>query len=130
MLKVGDKAPIDNAELAGKYLVLYFYPKDDTPGCTREAGSIRDVRGELDALDVKVVGVSKDSPASHQKFIKKYDLNFTLRSDAEGKLAEAFGVKSRSTFLIDPKGVIIHVWPNVTPDHHGEEIVERVKREK
>ena len=131
MLKVGDKAPvievkdINNekvslADLSDQYVVLYFYPKDDTPGCTKEACSFRDWNAELKKLGVKVVGVSKDSVTSHKKFIEKYELNFDLWSDEDHQLIEAFGAwqkKSmmgkeymgtvRSTFVIDPKGIIL-----------------------
>ena len=134
MLKVGDKAPvievkdINNekvslADLSDQYVVLYFYPKDDTPGCTKEACSFRDWNAELKKLGVKVVGVSKDSVTSHKKFIEKYELNFDLWSDEDHQLIEAFGAwqkKSmmgkeymgtvRSTFVIDPKGIVLRVW--------------------
>ena len=149
MLKIADKAPtkikilddegekVSLEDLAGKYVVLYFYPKDDTPGCTKEACSIRDWKDDLKRMGVQIVGVSKDSPASHQKFMEKYKLNFRLWSDQKHELMKAFGVwqrKSfmgrsymgalRSTFAINPKGKIIHVWGKVTPDDHGEEIYD------
>ena len=146
MLKVGDKAPvievkdINNekvslADLSDQYVVLYFYPKDDTPGCTKEACSFRDWNAELKKLGVKVVGVSKDSVTSHKKFIEKYELNFDLWSDEDHQLIEAFGAwqkKSmmgkeymgtvRATFVIDPKGIILRVWDKVNPPEHGQEI--------
>ena len=151
MLKVGDKAPvievkdINNekvslADLSDQYVVLYFYPKDDTPGCTKEACSFRDWNAELKKLGVKVVGVSKDSVTSHKKFIEKYELNFDLWSDEDHQLIEAFGAwqkKSmmgqeymgtvRSTFVIDPKGIILRVWDKVNPPDHGQEIHEFIK---
>ena len=155
MLKKGDKAPfsvkvrdsegnmISLKDLLGSWVVLYFYPKDDTPGCTKEACSIRDWKSDIAQLGAKVIGVSKDTPASHLKFIKKYQLNFILWSDEEHKLMEAFGVWQkkkfmgreymgtvRSTFAIDPKGTIIHVWEKVTPDNHGEEIYNYFKNLK
>lgn len=147
MLKIGDKAPaavkvldsggepVSLAGLRGKRVLLYFYPKDNTPGCTKEACSIRDWRNELRKLGVEIIGVSKDSPKSHQGFIGKYKLNFSLWSDPDHKLMEAFGTwqkkkfmgraytgTTRSSFAIDPRGRVIHVWEKVTPDNHGEEI--------
>ena len=152
MLEKGDKVPLSislkNAEgekvclkeSLGKYVVIYFYPKDDTPGCTKEACSIRDLRGEIKKLGAEVIGVSKDSPTSHKKFINKYKLNFTLWSDENLELMKVFGVWQkkkfmgreymgtvRATFVIDKKGKIIKVWEKVTPDKHGEEIVEFLK---
>ena len=151
MLKVGDKAPVievkdinnENvslADLSGQYVVLYFYPKDDTPGCTKEACSFRDWNAELKKLGVKVVGGSKDSVTSHKKFVDKYSLNFDLWSDEDHQLIEAFGAwqkKSmmgqeymgtvRSTFVIDPKGVILRVWDQVNPPEHGQEIHDFIK---
>jgi thioredoxin-dependent peroxiredoxin len=152
MLTSGKKAPLDILikdsegkavslrEKLGSWVVLYFYPKDDTPGCTKEACSLRDVRGELRRLGVEVIGVSKDSPKSHKKFIEKYQLNFTLWSDEERLLMEAFGTWAekrfmgrtymgtlRSTFLIDPRGVISHVFEKVSPEEHGEEVLEMLE---
>ena len=151
MLKVGDKAPVievkdinnENvslADLSGQYIVLYFYPKDDTPGCTKEACSFRDWNAELKKLGVKVVGVSKDSVTSHKKFVNKYSLNFDLWSDEDHQLIEAFGAWQkknmmgqeymgtvRSTFVIDPKGVILRVWDQVNPPEHGQEIHDFIK---
>ncbi len=151
MLKVGDKVPvievkdINNekvslADLDGQYVVLYFYPKDDTPGCTKEACSFRDWNAELKKIGVKVVGVSKDSAASHKKFIEKYELNFDLWSDEDHQLIEAFGAWQkknmmgreymgtvRSTFVIDPKGVVLRVWDKVNPPEHGEEVYNFIK---
>lgn len=141
MLEVGDKAPKEIAnKIKGKWTVIYFYPKDDTPGCTKEACSIRDYNSEIAALGARVIGVSKDGEASHQKFIKKYKLPFELWSDEEHKLMDEFGVwqeKSlyghkymgtvRATFLIDPKGKIVHIWPKVAPTDHGQEIIEKLK---
>jgi thioredoxin-dependent peroxiredoxin len=151
MINIGQKAPTikikdENGNLVsikdylGKYLVLYFYPKDDTPGCTVEACNVRDYLGDIKRAGAMIVGVSKDSQADHQKFIKKFDLNFPLWSDKDRKLIEKFGVweeKSmygkkymgivRSTFIIDPKGVVVHTWPKVTPKDHGLEILEKLK---
>lgn len=127
----------------GRWVVLYFYPKDDTPGCTAEACSFRDASAELQQLGATVVGVSKDSVASHQKFASKYDLNFPLWSDPDHQLLEAFGAWGekkfmgrlfmgiiRSTFVIDPNGVVVASFPKVTPKNHGSEIVEFLKKKR
>jgi len=111
--------------------VLYFYPKDDTPGCTREACGFRDDLGKFEALGVRVVGVSPDKPESHTRFRSKYGLNFTLLSDAEKTLADACGVWvkkqnygreymgiERSTFLVDGAGKVRKVWRGVRVDGH------------
>ena len=123
------------AKLKGKPFILYFYPKDDTSGCTLEACGFRDQLPAFKKLGVTVIGVSKDSLASHEKFAKKYDLTFPLASDAEGKACEAFGVwvqKSmygrtymgiqRSTFLIDAEGQVSAVWRKVSVPGHIEAI--------
>jgi peroxiredoxin Q/BCP len=152
LLKAGNRAPlsvsiVDSNEkevslkdYLGKWVVLYFYPKDDTPGCTKEACSIRDIRGDIKKTGADVIGVSKDSPKSHLKFIDKYKLNFTLWSDPEHKLMEAFGSWQekkfmgrtymgtlRTTFIIDPQGTIAHVFEKVTPDTHGDDILAVLK---
>ncbi|NCN82332.1 MAG: peroxiredoxin [Candidatus Pacebacteria bacterium] len=112
----------------GHYTVLYFYPKDDTPGCTKEACSFRDAEAEMQKLGVTVIGISPDKPESHQKFQKKYSLSFPLWSDPDHKLAEAFGAWGgkilRSTFIIDSKGKIAAVWPKVKPAEHATEVLE------
>ncbi len=118
-----------------KNVVLYFYPKDDTPGCTREACDFRDALPELTRKDVVVLGVSKDGVASHEKFASKYELPFPLLSDAQGDVAERYGVwkeKSlygrtalgieRTTFLIDKEGVLRKVFPKVRVEGHVDEI--------
>jgi peroxiredoxin Q/BCP len=121
----------------GKWVVLYFYPKDDTPGCTVEACSLRDARDDIAALGAEVIGISKDEPSSHDKFKAKYSLNFTLLSDPEGKTIEAYGAWGkkmfgkegilRKTFLIDPAGQVVKVWGKVTPLGHGEQVIEALK---
>ena len=124
-------------DLKGKKAVLYFYPKDDTPGCTTESCGFRDAFPEFDKLGVTIIGVSKDSPESHDKFKKKYQLNFPLASDTDGKVCEAFGVwqeKSmmgkkymgidRSTFLIDENGKIARIWRKVKVNGHVDEVKE------
>jgi thioredoxin-dependent peroxiredoxin len=118
--------------LRGRYVVLYFYPKDDTPGCTKEACELRDAFPRFSDADATILGVSADSVASHQKFKTKYSLPFTLLADTNKTLADAFGVwkqKSmygrtflgieRTTFLIDPRGIIAHVWHKVKVGGHA-----------
>jgi len=131
----GDR--ISLASFAGKWIVLYFYPKDDTPGCTTEACSLRDARDDLTDLGAEVVGISKDEPEEHQKFKTKFNLNFTLLSDPSGKTIEAYGAWGpkmfgkvgiqRKTFLIDPNGMVQKVYGRVTPQGHGQKVVEDLK---
>jgi len=121
----------------GKWLVLYFYPKDDTPGCTTEACSFRDEYQYIQEQGAEVIGISKDNPASHKKFAEKYNLNFTLLSDESGEVIEAYGAWGersmygrkfmgiiRSTFIIDPKGNIVKEYPKVTPKAHAAQVVK------
>lgn len=123
-------------DLLGQPLVLYFYPKDDTPGCTSEASQFRDIYKQFQKKNARVVGVSRDSVESHQKFKKKYSIPFALLADTESKLCDAFGVIvektmygkkrlgiQRSTFSIDEKGKIVNVWPRVSVDEHAEEVL-------
>jgi peroxiredoxin Q/BCP len=126
------------ADSAGKYLILYFYPKDDTPGCTKEAIGFSEARTAFDAQNAMVVGVSRDTVKKHDKFIGKYDLRIPLISDEEGSLCEAFGTwveKSmygktymgieRATFLISPEGKVLHIWRKVkVPGHVGEVLAQ------
>ena len=147
-LKEGDKAPffkginqdgkeITSEDFKGKKLVLYFYPKDNTPGCTAEACSLRDGRDTLRRMGFEVVGVSPDSEKSHQGFIAKQGLNFTLLADTDKKIAEAYGVWGekkfmgrtfmgilRTTFVIDEQGVIEKIFDKVRTKDHFEQIVE------
>ncbi len=147
-LQSGDKAPdftlpadnnneISLSGLKGKKVVLYFYPKDDTPGCTTEACDFRDNLGKLEKQGVTVIGVSKDTVAKHDKFKAKHDLNFPLVSDEEGTLCEAYGVWveknmygrkymgiERATFLIDEKGKIEQVWRKVKVKGHVQAIMD------
>lgn len=126
------------SDYAGQWLVLYFYPKDDTPGCTTEACSLRDSRDDLTALGAQVIGVSKDPASDHDKFKAKYDLNFTLLSDPDALAIEAYGAWGkkqfgregilRKTFIINPEGVVVKAYGRVTPAGHGEQIVEELKR--
>ncbi len=151
ILSPGDKAPhfslpastgetISLSEAAGRRVVLYFYPKDDTPGCVKEACSFRDANDELRAAGVEVLGVSADSLKSHQRFVDKYELNFPLLSDEEKTVSTAYGAwgektawgkttvgMRRMTFLIDEEGVIRKVWPKVRPEGHAEEVLKAVK---
>jgi len=124
------------AEYKGKWVVLYFYPKDDTPGCTTEACNFRDNLPKFHGLDAEIIGISKDSVQSHQKFAKKYDLPFIILSDKDGKVCELYGVwreKSmygktymgivRSSFLIEPQGIIAKVYPKVNVKEHADELL-------
>lgn len=125
------------ADYKGKWLVLYFYPKDDTPGCTTEACAMRDARDDLTSLGAEVVGVSRDEAASHDKFKAKYNLNFTLLSDPEKVVMEAYGAWGkkqfgregvlRKTFIINPEGQVVKAYGRVTPLGHGEQIVADIK---
>ncbi len=123
----------------GKWVVLYFYPKDDTPGCTTEACSFRDDYSAYEKAGVTILGVSKDSPKSHAKFKAKYQLPFTLLADEEHKVAELYGVWGRkkymgkeydgmfrTTYLIDPEGKIIKVFENVKPADHSAEVLAAI----
>jgi peroxiredoxin Q/BCP len=122
------------ADVVGKKVVLlYFYPKDDTPGCTKEACGFRDRISELKKENVEVVGVSFDSSESHQKFISKYNLNFPLLADTDGTIADAYGVRmtgknmaKRTSFLIGRDGKIAHVTDNMNADTHLSEMKEAV----
>lgn len=116
-----------------KWLVLYFYPKDDTPGCTVEACSLRDANDEIIALGAEVVGISKDDQDSHRKFKAKHKLNFTLLSDPSGQTIEAYGAwgpkmfgkvgVQRKTYIINPDGEIVKTYGRVTPLGHGEQVI-------
>lgn len=148
MLKVGDAAPsfrlasnggdtIDSASLRGRRHVIYFYPKDDTPGCTREACAFRDQQPDFSRLQVPVFGVSGDTAKAHDRFVAKHGLNFPLLADPEHALLEAYGVwveKSlygrkyfgiqRCTFVVDAKGRIEQVWEKVSPDSHARQVLD------
>jgi len=151
-LKTGDTAPgftmptdkggsVSLANLKGKNVVLYFYPKDDTPGCTIEAREFRDLKGEFDKNNAVIIGVSKDSVASHDKFKEKFCLPFILASDEDLTVCNAYGVwveKSmygkkymgidRVTFLIDATGKVAQIWPKVKVEGHAVEVLEAVKK--
>lgn len=126
------------ADYRGKWLILYFYPKDDTPGCTTEACGFRDARDGLTDLGAEVVGISKDEPSLHNKFKAKYNLNFTLLSDVAGQTIEAYGAWGkkmfgkegilRKTFIINPEGQVVKVYGRVTPLGHGEQVINELKQ--
>ena len=151
-LEVGDKAPsftlptdgggtISLKDLKGETVILYFYPKDDTSGCTKEACGFRDALPDFSKAKAKVVGVSKDPVKKHDKFKEKYDLNFPLASDEDGAVCDAYGSwveKSmygrkymgidRSTFLIDGKGVIRAIWRKVKVPGHVDEVLKAAQK--
>ena len=148
MLTIGTQAPdftlfdkdgnaVSLSDFLGKRVVLYFYPKDNTPGCTRQACAFAGAYKEFEARDVVVIGISRDSVASHQKFAEKYELPFILLSDPDRQAIEAYGVWQekknygkvsmgvvRSTYLIDAEGKIEAVMPKVKPDTNAAEILE------
>ena len=139
-LPTNDEGEVSLAALKGKPFVLYFYPKDDTPGCTKEACGFRDALPDFSKLDTDVIGVSKDSVAKHDKFIAKHGLNFRLASDEDDDVCERFEVWKekrmygrtymgieRSTFLIDGDGVIRRAWRKVRVSGHVEEVLSAVK---
>ena len=152
MLEVGTKAPeftlpdkdgnpVSLSDFLGKKVVLYFYPKDNTPGCTKQACAFAASYEGFKAKDVAVIGVSKDSVASHQKFAAKYDLPFLLLSDPELQAIQAYGVWQekklygkvsmgvvRSTYLIDEQGVIARVMPKVKPDTNAADILAALEQ--
>lgn len=154
MIDVNQKAPeftlpddqgnkVSLADYQGRHVVLYFYPKDDTPGCTKEACAFSDGLSQFNDMDVAILGVSKDSVEKHRKFKAKYDLKFPLLSDADDTVCEDYGVwneKSmygktfmgidRTTFLIGPDGFVRHVWTKVKVDGHADEIAETIQNFK
>jgi peroxiredoxin Q/BCP len=139
-LKADDGSKVKLSDLKGHPIVIYFYPKDDTPGCTKEACAFRDRSKELEKLGAKVFGVSPDSVESHVKFKEKYKLNFPLLADTDHEVAEKFGAwreknmygkKSmgiqRSTYLIDATGKVAKLWKKVSVDGHDEQVIEALK---
>jgi len=122
----------------GKWIVLYFYPKDDTPGCTTQACSLRDARDTLAEMGAEIIGISKDDANSHEKFKAKYSLNFTLLTDLEGEVIEKYGAWGkkmygregilRKTFIINPEGQVMKVYGRVTPMGHGEQVIDELKK--
>ena len=148
MVEVGQEAPeftlpdqggepVTLSELRGRPVVLYFYPKSDTPGCTTQACGIRDNRADYERAGAKVVGVSPDTVAAQRKFADKYSLDFTLLADENHSVAELYGVwgekkmygktymgVQRATFIIDPDGVVAHVIPKASPKTHDEVVLD------
>jgi peroxiredoxin len=151
MLKAGDVAPdfilpdadmsmTDSATLAGSPYVIYFYPKDDTPGCTMEGLEFTELMSDFEAIGAAVIGVSKDTCVSHAAFRDKYGLSIRLLADVEGQLCEAYGVWQekekngekkmgivRSTFVVDPSGQVRHAIYDVKPKGHAEQVLELVR---
>ena len=151
-IEVGKKAPaftltaddgkkVRLSDLKGRPVVLYFYPKDDTPGCTKEACAFRDRQAEIEQLGAKVLGVSPDTVESHVKFRDKFNLNFPLLADPDHAVAEKYGAwreknmygkKSmgvqRSTYLIDADGKVAKVWQRVQVDGHDDQVIEALKQ--
>ncbi len=147
-LQVGDAAPAFNlvdqyskpqqlADYTGKWVVLYFYPKDDTPGCTTEACSFRDDIFKIRALGAEVLGISLDSAESHAEFAKKHGLPFPLLADTEAKVAEAYGVLTsmgpvkyakRHTFIVSPDGKLAKIYRDVDPKAHSAEVIAELGR--
>ncbi len=147
-LKIGDKAPnfsskdqngnpIHLSDFVGKKVVLYFYPKDDTPGCTEQACNLRDNMDRLKAAGFTILGVSIDDEKAHQKFIKKHELNFTLIADVDKSIVESYGVwveksmygkkymgTARTTFIIDEEGVIIDIIEKVKTKEHTDQLIK------
>ena len=146
-LEPGAKAPEFSVETTlgtkqlssyrGKHLVLYFYPKDDTPGCTNEAKDFSDLADDFEAANAAILGISRDSLTRHQKFAKKHGLQIELGSDESGSFCEAYGVWveknlygrtymgiARSTFLIDPKGILTRIWPKVRVKGHAQDVLD------
>ncbi|MEE9381122.1 MAG: thioredoxin-dependent thiol peroxidase [Hyphomonadaceae bacterium] len=128
------------ADYTGRWLVLYFYPKDDTPGCTKEALAFTELSASFDLAGADILGISKDTPVKHDKFITKHDLNIRLASDEDGTICEAYGVWveknmygrkymgiERATFLISPDSKIEHVWRKVKVASHAEDVLATLK---
>jgi peroxiredoxin Q/BCP len=135
-----DQGSVTLSGFRGRNVIVYFYPKDDTPGCTREACAFQEAEADFSGADAVVIGISKDSAASHGKFRQKYKLGFPLVADTDGKICEAFGVWvekmnygktymgiERSTFLIDKQGVVRKVWRKVKVDGHAAKVLEALK---
>ncbi len=115
--------PVKTTDLLGGPLILYFYPKDDTPGCTSEASQFRDSYRQFQEKNARIVGVSRDSVESHQRFKQKFAIPFALLADTESKLYNALGVSARTTFLIDASGKITKIWPKVNVNEHAEDVL-------
>ena len=149
-LETGAKAPdfsiettLGTKQLAsyqGKYLILYFYPKDDTPGCTSEAIDFSNLNKEFEAANAAILGISRDSLTRHEKFTQKHGLQVELGSDEDGNVCETYGAWieknmygrtymgiSRSTFLIDPEGILTRIWPKVRVKGHARDVLDSLK---
>ena len=151
-LSIGDKAPdfsipsnggetVSLSDFEGRHLVLYFYPKDDTPGCTKEAIGFTESKAEFDKLNTSIVGISKDTPAKHDKFIAKHGLKIGLGSDESGEMIESYGVWveknmygkkymgiERATYLISPDGTILDIWRKVRVKDHVAAVLTAVQK--
>ena len=151
-LSIGDKAPNFSmpsdgggtaalSDFKGRYLVLYFYPKDDTPGCTKEAIGFTESKSDFEALNTSILGISKDTPAKHDKFIAKHDLKVGLGSDESGEMIERYGVWveknmygkkymgiERATYLIGPDGTILEIWRKVRVKDHVSNVLTAVQK--
>ena len=151
-LSIGDKAPdfsmpsdgggtVSLSDFKGRHLVLYFYPKDDTPGCTKEAIGFTESKAKFDTLNTAIIGISKDTPAKHDKFIAKHDLKVNLGSDESGEMIESYGVWveknmygkkymgiERATYLIGPDGIILEIWRKVRVKDHVVTVLTAVKK--
>jgi len=151
-LSIGDKAPnfslpsdrdgtVSLSDFKGRYLVLYFYPKDDTPGCTKEAIGFTESKAEFDTLNASILGVSKDTPAKHDKFIAKHSLKVGLGSDESGEMIESYGVWveknmygkkymgiERATYLIGPDSNILEIWRKVRVKDHVSAVLTAVQK--
>jgi peroxiredoxin Q/BCP len=149
LLTAGERAPeitarrrdgstLTLSSLRHRYVLVYFYPKDDTPGCTAEACALNDNLAALSESGADVIGVSTDSWDSHQRFSEKYGLEFALASDGDHQIRKAYGVGKmmgvlpvvqRVSFLVGPDGRVVHVWPHVSPARHAAEVLEEVRRQ-
>ena len=141
-LKIGDVAPDFElpfgsgkrrlSEYRGKVVVVYFYPKDDTPGCTTEACNFRDNFDDYKSKGIEVIGVSVDSESSHKKFVEKYDLPFVLAADTSKEISKKYhvlgvGTAKRVTFIINKEGKIAHIYQKVSPKEHANEVIGKIK---
>lgn len=139
-LKATNGATLKLSEFKGKPIVIYFYPKDDTPGCTKEACAFRDRLADITQLGAVVLGVSADDVASHKKFSEKFSLNFPLLADTDHRMAEQYGAWreknmygkismgiQRSTFLIDANGIVAKVWKKVSVDGHDQQVIDALQ---
>jgi len=134
----GDDQVYHLSDYKGKWVILYFYPKDETTGCTVEACSLRDARDTLAEMGAEIIGVSRDEPSSHEKFKEKHSLNFVLLSDPNAEVIKAYGAWGpkmfgkegilRKTFIITPDGIVAKVYGRVTPLGHGEAVIEDLKK--